>query len=197
MKISFDKKVLKDRKQSLCYWGINLSITIIATLSNNGFYTHFISRINTIRDSTEWLFWLTMGVLVLTYISWCVVILYKDVMSIMSLNPKLSESINDLRILPIIEELPIREKKFLQRITNQNKINKIAFAITLKDFVKERNESICHSELNPYIPTYGHILNDTEMSLHSLISALSLMSRYESDKYYNSKLIMFVGNDMM
>lgn len=197
MKIHFNKKKFNDRKQSLCYWGINLSIVIIATMSSNGFYGLFLSRINIVRDSTECAFWLAMGVLVFIYIAWCVVVLYEDAKSIISSTPKSSFSINELRILPIIGELPKPEEKFLQRIKKQNKINKIAFAITLKDFVKERNESICHYELNSYIPTYRHILNDTDTSLHSLVTALSLMSKYESDKYYNSKLIMLVGNDIM
>lgn len=197
MKIHFNKKVFKDRKQSLCYWGINLSIAIIATISNNGLYNLFLNRMNMFRNSTEWIFWISMGILVTIYIVWCITVLLGDLKSILSLNDKILDDADSLSILRTILKLPKREEAFLQKIKTTSKIKKIAIAITLKDYVKERNESICHFELNAYIPTYRHIISETDISLHALVSALSLMSKYESDKYYNSKLIIHVGNDII
>lgn len=189
-----DKDALKERKTCLCYWVGNLSITIFAMLSKGGFCLLFIDKVDKIKGIFEWIFWIGMAFLISFYVVWCCIMLYGSIKACQVKKKSLDKDMYTLRQLPIVSTLPKTEEYFLHRILKaKNEIKKIAVTVALKDFVEERNETICNGELDAYIPTYSHVTRETEMSLRSLVSALSLMSKYETDEYYNAKMIMSVG----
>lgn len=192
--MSCDKQALKERGLSLFYWSVNLIVACGCYFQSGGLCDFFLRQITTHHAFHEWFFWGVLAFLCIAFMVWCVAILIEDVRIIMGCKKEENEDAEEFRKLPILESLPKEESHFLQRIIQQkDQMWKIAVAIVLKDFVKEQNHSICDDDLKDFIPTHSRIMKDTETSLRSLVSAMSLIKKYETDKYYNTNLIMSIG----
>lgn len=198
-------KALMDRKWTLLFWGVCFGIVILTLLLPNGLLDQFSSHLNdNTKDSKSifelllfYSFWIVTFLLLGVYIVWCVY-------ELISLVKKSSQdgSKNSIKkkqnsfFSPKEVDASILSKDdtdFLCSIIDCNdKPRLLAVALVLKDFIEERNQTVCNNQLSAYIPTYDYIRENTGPAIAALVSALDMMEDFNNDKYYNPDLIRSV-----
>ncbi|MCQ2306684.1 MAG: hypothetical protein MJ000_03840 [Bacteroidales bacterium] len=200
-------KALMDRKWTLLFWGVCLGIVISALVLPNGLLDQFSNHINeNALDSKSFFelflfysFWAITFSLLAVYIIWCIHELISLVKKLLlDAREKNIGKEQDTAFKPKIVDvsaLSNADTEFLYSIIDSDdKPTLLAVALVLKDFVEERNQTICNNQLSAYIPTYDYIRENTSSSITALVSALDMMNGFKNDKYYNPALIRSIIN---
>lgn len=190
-------EIIKSRIFPLSYWISSLGITLTTLMRDGGIYSLANDSLSSSDDYRLWVFWFTVFFITIGYAIWCIIVLF-DYIRLVFFERKAEQNEHELSTtLFDLNKFSVAERKFLQTI-NKNDINtQLAAAIVIKDFLTERNKTICGTKLSVFIPTYSDIVKNTEKSLTYLISAVHALQKYESDKYYNSNLIISVGSELL
>lgn len=196
------KKSLMNLKWTLLFWGVCLGIVISALVLPNGLLDQFSSHLNdNTKDSKSifelllfYSFWIVIFSLLGVYITWCIyelISLVKKTLQDVS-NKSISKTPNAAFKPKSVDAsyLSKADTDFLHYIIDGNdKTKMIAIAVILKDYLEERNQTICNNQLSAYIPTYDYIRGNTRSAIKALVSTMNMMRDYKNDKYYTPALI--------
>lgn len=194
-------KALMNRKWTLLFWGVCLGIVILALVLPNGlldlFFNHLNENTKDLQSFFElflfYSFWIIIFSLLAVYIIWCIHELISLVKKSLQDESKNIRKIQNAFMRPKAVDASTLSKEdtdFLCSIIHSDdKPRLIAAALVLKDFVEERNQTVCNNQLSAYIPTYDYIRENTGSAITALVSALDMINGFKNDKYYNPALI--------
>ncbi len=140
-----------------------------------------------------------VGGMILSVVAWGLLVVIAGVIVFHVLKGvwcKSTDQVEENVVIPLCyNKVSPQGKAIIRSLEGVGEPKKIAVAIVVKDFLIERNESICNNALESFIPTVDQINKFPIESLQLMFSADKIMRTYERDLYYNLDLIYSILSD--
>lgn len=110
------------------------------------------------KDYYTGLFGLMVFLLFFGYMFWCITILISYYRAIFFKRETNCIAFSKNASMKNIKETTKEEQAFIKNILSRRKEKQVAVAFILKDFISERNRTICENNLKSLIPSSKHII---------------------------------------